>query len=196
MSQVRLPGSSPAGRVYIPSSPTPEPEGITPFGLELKAKFLQYLQTTLPSASPTCVNRQQTNNRCIFSQAKKAIYRRWLQDPCGEVEGESIQARVQDRNARYDALKYYKLNQGCIYRKAPIRNRDIVGVRKYVALSTNAFEIIADEHRGLKHFGIVTGNDVYTQTTPVCKHCMKNQAKGGTNNKKVKSWIVLKVKSV
>jgi hypothetical protein len=154
MSQVRPSGSSPAGRVYMPSSPTPEPEGITPFGPELKAKFLQYLQTTPPSASPTRVNRRRTNNRSIFSQAKKAIYRRWLQDPCGEVEGESIQARVQDRNARYDALKHYELNQGCIYRKAPIRNRDIVGVRKYVALSTNAFEIIVDEHRGLKHFGI------------------------------------------
>jgi hypothetical protein len=40
MSQVRLPGSSLAGCVYMPLSPTLEPEGITPFGLELKAKFL------------------------------------------------------------------------------------------------------------------------------------------------------------
>jgi hypothetical protein len=154
MSQVCLPGLSPAGRVYMPSSPTPEPEGITPFGPELKTKFLQYLQTKPPSASPTRVNKQQSNNRSIFSQAKKALYCRWLQDPSGEVEGESIQARAQDRNARYDALKHYKLNQGCIYRKAPIRNGDVVGVRKYVALSTNVFEIIVDEHRGLKHFGI------------------------------------------
>jgi len=40
MSQVRLLGSSPAGRVYMPLLSTPELEGITPFGLKLKAKFL------------------------------------------------------------------------------------------------------------------------------------------------------------
>jgi hypothetical protein len=67
MSQVRLSSSSPAGCVYMPSPPTLEPEGITPFGPELKAKFLQYLQTKPPSASPTRVNRQRTNNRSIFS---------------------------------------------------------------------------------------------------------------------------------
>jgi hypothetical protein len=42
----------------------------------------------------------------------------------------------------------------------------------------------------------ITGNDVYIQTMPVCKHCnQENQAKGGTNNKKVKYCVVLKVKS-
>jgi hypothetical protein len=67
MSQIRLPGSSPVGCVYMPSPSTPEPEGITPFGPELKAKFLQYLQTKPYSALPTRVNKQQTNNRSIFS---------------------------------------------------------------------------------------------------------------------------------
>ena len=110
MSQIRLSSSSPIGRVYMPPQAAPEPEGITPFGPKLKAKFLQYLQTKPPPASPTRVNRRRTNNRSIFSQAKKAIYRRWLQDPHGEVEGESIKARAQDRNARYDPLKHYELN--------------------------------------------------------------------------------------
>jgi len=40
MSQVRLPGSLPASCVYMPLLSTPELEGITPFSLELKAKFL------------------------------------------------------------------------------------------------------------------------------------------------------------
>ena len=160
MSQVRLLGSSLAGCVYMPSSLTLELEGITLFGPELKAKFLQYLQTTPPFASPTRVNKRQTNNCCIFSQDKKAIYRRWLLDPRREVEGESIQARAQDRNAQYNALKHYELNQGCIYQKVLIHNRDVVGVQKYVALSTNAFEIIVDEHRGLKHFGILLSHSI------------------------------------
>ena len=49
MSQIRLSGSSPIGRVYMPPPATPEPEGITPFGPELKAKFLQYLATKPPT---------------------------------------------------------------------------------------------------------------------------------------------------
>jgi hypothetical protein len=153
MSQTRLPGSSPSGWVYMPSSPPPEPEGVVPFNMELKAKFLQYLATK-PPATPTRTGKRCTNNRRIFSQAKKAVYRRWLEDLHEVIEGESIQAKAQDRNAQFDALKFYELDQGCIYRKAPIRNGEVVGQRKYVALSINAFDIIADEHRGIKHFGI------------------------------------------
>ena len=153
ISQTRLPSSSLSGRVYMPSSPPLELEGIIPFNMELKAKFVQYLATK-PPTTPTWISKRRTNNRCIFSQAKKAVYRRWLEDPYGVIEGESIKAKAQDRNARFDALKFYELDQGCIYQKAPIRNGEVVGQCKYVALSTNAFDIIVDEHRGIKHFGI------------------------------------------
>jgi hypothetical protein len=152
MSQNRRPGASPFSHVYMPSSPPPETEGIVAFNAELRAKPLAYLATKLPRSLSKYSKR--TNNRRVFSQAKKAVYRRWLENPGRELEGETLAARAQDRNARYDALKFYELDQGRIYCKAPILNEVVIGLCKYVWLSTNAFDIIADEHRGIKHFGI------------------------------------------
>jgi hypothetical protein len=62
MSQVRLPGLSPVGRVYIPLSPPPQENGVIAFPSALELEFRIMLE--------------QTRNRSIFDQAKKATYRR------------------------------------------------------------------------------------------------------------------------
>jgi hypothetical protein len=69
------------------------------------------------------------------------------------LKGETLAALAYDRNACYNALKFYELDQGCIYQKLVIRNGVVIAQHKYVALLTNTFNIIADEHRGIKHFG-------------------------------------------
>jgi hypothetical protein len=59
MSQIRLPGSSPIGRVYLPSSLPPE-NGVCAFPESLELEFRIMLKGT--------------RNRGIFNQAKKATY--------------------------------------------------------------------------------------------------------------------------
>jgi len=125
MSQNRCLGTSPSGRVYMSSSPPPEPEGIVVFNAELRAKFLVYLSSK-PTGSLSKYSNRYTNNRQVFSQAKKAVYRRWLENPDGVLEGETPAALAHDRNARYNALKFYELDQGCIYRKPVIRNGVVI----------------------------------------------------------------------
>ena len=77
MSQILLPGQSLSGRVYIPSSPPPQASdhGITafPHSLALELEFRLMLE--------------HTSNRGVFNQAKKATYRRWLENLDAEVEG-------------------------------------------------------------------------------------------------------------
>jgi hypothetical protein len=142
MSQIRLPGQSPVGRVYIPSSPPSQASdnGITafPYSLALELEFRLMLE--------------HTSNRGIFNQAKKAIYRRWLENPDAEVEGNTTAERNKDRNDRYAAINKFQLDQGCIYRKGELHKDTWFGPR-YVALDSNAFDIIQKEHRALKHFG-------------------------------------------
>jgi hypothetical protein len=138
MSQICLPGSSPVGRVYIPSSPPPRADGIIEFPSSLEVEFRIMLE--------------QTHNRSIFNQAKKATYRRWLENPSGPVEGNTLDERNKDRNDRNAAIAEFQLDQGCIYRKAEQRG-DILIRPRYVALNSNAFAIIEKEHRALKHFG-------------------------------------------
>ena len=140
MSQIRLPGSSPVGRVYIPSSPPPQAaeNGIIPFPLLLELKFRLMLE--------------KTRNRSVFNQAKKAVYRRWLENPDGLVEGNTIDAQNRDRNMRHSALNWFQLDQGCIYRKAE-QHGDTLLRPRYVALDNNALEIIEKEHRALQHYG-------------------------------------------
>jgi hypothetical protein len=101
MSQIRPLGASPIGRVYIPSSPPPQAQenGIIPFPSSLEVEFRLMLE--------------RTRNRSIFNQAKKATYRRWLEDPRGLVEGNTIEERDKDRNDRQAALNYFQLDQSC-----------------------------------------------------------------------------------
>jgi hypothetical protein len=106
MSQVRSNGSSPIGRVYIPSSlPLQASDtGVEAFPAALEVEFRLMLE--------------ETHNRGIFSQAKKATYRCWLENPGGPVEGNTLDELNKDRNDRQSALTNFQLDQGCIYRKA------------------------------------------------------------------------------
>jgi hypothetical protein len=142
MSQIRPLGSSPIGRVYIPSSPPPQAQedGIVPFPSSLEPEFRIMLEGR--------------HNRGIFNQAKKATYRRWLETPGGPIEGNTPDEMNKDRNNRQAALGGFQIDQGCIYRKAEQRGDVIFGPR-YVALDSNAFEIIQKEHRALKHYGML-----------------------------------------
>jgi len=107
MSQIRPIGSSLIGRVYIPSSPPPQASdnGVIAFptSLALEPEFRLMLKST--------------HNRGIFTQAKKATYRHWLENPNAEVEGNTAHERNKDRNDRHTAITRFQLDQGCIYRK-------------------------------------------------------------------------------
>jgi hypothetical protein len=94
-----------------------------------------------------------TRNRGIFNQAKKATYRRWLENPGGPVEGNTPEELNKDRNDRQAALGGFQLDQGCIYRQ-PEQRRNVMFRARYVALDSNALEIIKKEHRDIKHFAI------------------------------------------
>jgi hypothetical protein len=106
MSQVRLFGSSLVGRVYIPSSPPPQAsdDGVEAFPTLMDVEFRLMLEAT--------------SNCGIFNQAKKATYRRWLENPGGPIEGNTLAKLNKDWNDRQSALKGFQLDQGCIYCKA------------------------------------------------------------------------------
>ena len=144
MSQIRPIGSSPIGRVYIPSSPPPQASdnGVIAFPTSLALELEFHLML------------ESTHNRGIFTQAKKATYRRWLENPDAEVEGNTTHERNKDRNDRHAAITGFQLDQGCIYRKAELHKNTLFRPR-YVALDSNAFEIIQKEHRALKHYGML-----------------------------------------
>jgi len=92
MSQIRLPGSSPVSKVYIPSSPLPQAaeNSIIPFLSLLELEFRLMLE--------------KTHNRSVFNQAKKAAYRRWLKNLDGQVKGNTINSQNRDQNMRHLAL--------------------------------------------------------------------------------------------
>ena len=99
MSQVWPENSSPIGRAYIPSSPPPRASdnGVVAFPESLDIEFRLMLE--------------QTRNRSIFNQAKKATYRRWLEDPNGPVEGDTHEERTKDRNDRHAAVTGFLLRR-------------------------------------------------------------------------------------
>jgi hypothetical protein len=109
MSQIRLEGSSPVGRVYMPSSPPPQASdnGVTAFPESLELEFGLVLEGT--------------RNRGIFNQAKKATYRRWLENLGGPAKGNTPKELNKDRNDRQPALGGFQLDHGCIYPKAEQR---------------------------------------------------------------------------
>ena len=148
MSQVCPEHASPIGRVYIPSSPPPQASdnGVVAFPSSLEIEFRLMLE--------------HSRNRGIFNQAKKATYRRWLENPNSEVEGETPTEQTKDRNDRNAALTDFQLDQGCIYRKAELHN-DVMMRPRYVALTSNAFDIIQKEHRTLKHYGMSYSTYLY-----------------------------------
>jgi hypothetical protein len=89
MSQTRPPNSSPLGRVFMPSSPPLEPIGQVAFPPHLEAEFREYLKGIA--------------NRGIFSLAKKASYKKWLENLNGPIEGDTPKARAADANDRNQA---------------------------------------------------------------------------------------------
>jgi hypothetical protein len=89
-----------------------------------------------------------TRNRGIFNQAKKATYHRWLKNPGGPVKGNAPQELNKDHNDQQAALAKFQLDQGCIYCKAEQHGNTLFHAR-YVALDSNAFEIITKEYRGI-----------------------------------------------
>jgi hypothetical protein len=86
MSQIRLPRSSLIGRVYVPSSlPLQASDnGIIAFPPLLEVKF--------------CLMLKHTRNQSIFDQAKKATYRRWLENLGSLIEGNTLGEMNKDRN--------------------------------------------------------------------------------------------------
>jgi hypothetical protein len=97
MSQIRPVGSSPVGRVYIPSSPPPQADaGVEAFPASLELEFRLMLEGT--------------RNRGIFNQAKKATYRRWLENPGAPIEGNTPQELNKDCNDRQSALTNFQLD--------------------------------------------------------------------------------------
>jgi hypothetical protein len=174
MSQVRPVGSSPVGRVYIPSSPPPQADGgVEAFPASLELEFRLMLEGT--------------RNRGIFNQAKKATYCRWLENPGGPVEGNNPDELNKDRNNRQSALANFQLDQGCIYRKAEQHGNTLFRPR-YVALDSNAFEIITKEHRGIQHYAVDKTFELIIQNyygitkahvkwvIKRCNHCSMNAA--------------------
>jgi hypothetical protein len=95
-----------------------------------------------------------TCNRGIFNQAKKATYCRWLENPGGPAEGNTPEELNKDCNDRQSALGRFQLDHGCIYCKAEQYSNTLFRPR-YVALDSNAFEIIQKEHRAFKHYSIL-----------------------------------------
>jgi hypothetical protein len=53
---------------------------------------------------------EKTRNRSIFDQAKKATYRRWLEDLSGPVEGTTIKERHKDCNDQQSAINHFQLD--------------------------------------------------------------------------------------
>jgi hypothetical protein len=101
-----------------------------------------------------CLILESTYNRGIFTQAKKATYCRWLENPDTEVEGNTTSERNKDCNDRYTAITGFQLDQGCIYQKSELY-KDILFRPRYVALDSNTFEIIQKEHGALKHYSML-----------------------------------------
>jgi hypothetical protein len=133
--------SSPAGRVFMPSSPSPQPQhqGIDAFDPNLRREFERFLEGD--------------NNRTIFTQAKRMHYKRWIENPNSKPLGDNIQAQNHDRNFRNRALSNFIIDDGQLYRKPGMSNGSWLD-KCYVACYSDAYEIITRTHKQLLHAGI------------------------------------------
>jgi hypothetical protein len=131
ISQIRSTRSSPIGRVYIPSS----------LPLQASDNSVIAFPTLLALELEFRLILESTYNCSIFTQAKKATYCCWLENPDTEVEGNTTSERNKDCNNRYTAITRFQLDQGCIYRKSELY-KDMLFRLQYVALDSNTFEII------------------------------------------------------
>jgi hypothetical protein len=95
MSQIRPPGSSLIGRVYIPLSLPPQASdnSIIAFLNSLELEF--------------CLMLKHTHNQSIFDQAKKATYCRWLKNLGGLIKGNTLGEINKDRNNQQSTLIRY-----------------------------------------------------------------------------------------
>ena len=121
----------------MPSSPPPEPQGQVAFPPALEIEFIAYLEGIA--------------NHGIFSQAKKASYKKWLENPYSQLEGDTIEERATNANHRNYTLRRFQLVEGCIYRKVEVK-KSILYQARYIALDSNAFDIICKEYRYLLHY--------------------------------------------
>jgi hypothetical protein len=93
----------------MPSSPPLEPVGQCAFPHHLEAELNRYLKGIA--------------NRGIFSLAKKASYKKWLENPNGPIESDTPEAHAADANDRNRAKAWYRLVDGCIYCKSKRKKR-------------------------------------------------------------------------
>jgi hypothetical protein len=164
------------------SGPTPEPTPLnqTPFE-RLYGRPEQYLDVTtdnartsgtsfIPSSPPTTGGLRESNwtkqdeadfdefiqrerPRFILDASTRMTYRHHLQNPSMAPRGEGSDRRA-DQNAKHTALNEYELQDGQVYRKAEWD--DSTGKwepPKYVLTYTDSFQLIADVHEALLHFG-------------------------------------------
>jgi hypothetical protein len=145
--------SSPAGRVYMPSSPPPEAAypSTEPFNEDLRRAFELFLE--------------DDNNRTIFTQEKRAHYIRWLSDPSSKPIGNTPQEVQQDRNRRQRALSGFMLQQGQLY-KLPGTYRGQLLQSRYVACYSDAFDIITRTHS-------MKGIEVCAVDVHHCRDCIE-----------------------
>ena len=128
--------SSPAGRNYGQPDPLQE----VAFKSDLAMEFERYLRT-------------QSTNCSIFTAHKNQQFIWYIEHPNRMLGCDQISI-----NQRTFALRYFEVDDGCLYRKAETKPDGnggfITGPRRYVALIHNAFGFITDIHRLILHFGI------------------------------------------
>jgi hypothetical protein len=77
----------------MPSSPPLEPQGQVAFPPTLEIEFIAYLEGIA--------------NHGIFSQAKKASYKKWLENPYSQLKGNTIEECTTNVNHRNHALRRF-----------------------------------------------------------------------------------------
>ena len=134
--------SSPAGRNYGQPAPAPE----VAFRSDLAAEFEEYLESS--------------TNHSIFTAHRMQQFVWYLEHPLRTLTtpADSARDRARDANTRNFAIRYFEVDDGCLYRSAEFKNGEngqLVEIpRRYVALKHNAFKFITDIHRLLQHYGI------------------------------------------
>jgi hypothetical protein len=128
--------SSPTGRNYG----QPDPPQEVAFKSDLAMQFERYLRT-------------QSTNCSIFTAHWNQQFIWYIEHP-----NRMLGHDARSVNQRTFALRYFEVDNGCLYRKEenkPDGNGGFITIpRRYVAQTHNAFGFITDIHRLLQHFGI------------------------------------------